>query len=405
VNTRESVGIALDSLRANKLRSALTLLGVIIGVSSVIAVMSLVQGLDRYVSAQLASAGLNVFSIDKVGVEFDLTKVNEKLKRRDLTPEDAAAIARSAASVETAVAERVTFTTIHRGAKSLNRVQVRGEEPGYMGVVDLPVERGRPLGEQDHRSRAAVCVIGSDVAENLFGSLDPLGRDLRVGAYPLTVVGVGQHKGSSFGASRDMYVLLPLTTYARLYGRNESVVINVRSRGLERFNQSQDEARGVLRARRHVRPGQPDDFEIVTPEMYMSLWHNLSGAIFAVIIGVSVISLVVGGIVIMNIMLVSVTERTREIGIRKAMGARRRDIRNQFLIEAVTLSAVGGMIGLVLGALSALLIGIATPLPSYVSPLAITLGLTTSTLVGVFFGAYPAVRAARQDPIDALRYE
>jgi putative ABC transport system permease protein len=179
----------------------------------------------------------------------------------------------------------------------------------------------------------------------------------------------------------------------------------VRSRSQSTFEQAQDEARAVLRARRHDRPGAPDDFEIVTPEMYMSLWRNLSGAIFVVILGVSAISLLVGGIVIMNIMLVSVTERTREIGIRMALGARRRDVLLQFLIEAVTLSGVGGVVGLLLGAGAALLIGLLTPLPTYVSPLAVALGLGTATLVGVFFGAYPATRAARQDPIEALRYE
>jgi putative ABC transport system permease protein len=183
------------------------------------------------------------------------------------------------------------------------------------------------------------------------------------------------------------------------------VTITVRSLGQEDFNTAQDEARAVLRARRHLLPGQPDDFEITTPSMYLDLWRNLSGAIFIVIIGVSVISLVVGGIVIMNIMLVSVTERTREIGVRKALGARRSDIRNQFLIEAVTLSVAGGFVGLLLGMFGSVLIGLVTPLPTFVSPLAVALGLTMSTVVGVFFGAYPATRAARQDPIEALRYE
>jgi putative ABC transport system permease protein len=249
-------------------------------------------------------------------------------------------------------------------------------------------------------------VIGDEVAKQLFEGRDPIGQDLRVGAWRLQVVGVGERKGSSFGASQDLYAIVPFETWQKMFGgRNESVTITVRSLGQEDFNTAQDEARAVLRARRHLLPGQPDDFEITTPSMYLDLWRNLSGAIFIVIIGVSVISLVVGGIVIMNIMLVSVTERTREIGVRKALGARRSDIRNQFLIEAVTLSVAGGFVGLLLGMFGSVLIGLVTPLPTFVSPLAVALGLTMSTVVGVFFGAYPATRAARQDPIEALRYE
>ncbi|MBI5708972.1 MAG: ABC transporter permease [Candidatus Eisenbacteria bacterium] len=405
MNVRESVGIALDALRANKLRSFLTLVGIIIGVASVIAVMSLVEGLDRYVSTRLSDAGSDVFFVDKVGVEFDFTRITERLKRRDVTVDDAAAIARAAPHVQAAVAERSAAATVRRGDRELRRVEARGVEPGYMAVSDLPVASGRPLGETDTRTRAAVCVVGHDVAGELFGSLDPIGRDLRVGRTRFVVVGVGERKGSSFGQSQDMYVLLPLATFLRLYGRNETVTIRVKAGGQESFTQAQDEARAILRMRRHVRPGAPDDFEIVTPEMFMSLWRNLSGAIFVVIIGVSAISLLVGGIVIMNIMLVSVTERTREIGIRKALGARRRDVLAQFLIEAVTLAAAGGVAGLLFGLLLTVLIGVASPLPLYVSPLAVALGLVMSTLVGVFFGAWPAARAARQDPIDALRYE
>jgi putative ABC transport system permease protein len=405
VNVRESVGIALDALRANKLRSLLTLVGVIIGVSSVIAVMSLVQGLDRYVASELASAGSDVFQVDKVGAEFDWLAMQDKLRRRDLTSDDAAAIARAARHVRAVVAERSAFAGVRRDARSLANVQVRGVQPGYMEVNDLPVARGRPLTATDETARAAVAVIGSEVADHLFGPLDPLGREIRVAGRRVVVVGVGERKGSSFGASQDMYVLLPFGAFERTWGRDESVTLGVRARSQSVFQQAQDEVRGILRARRHVAPGRDDDFEIVTPEMLTGLWRNLSGAIFVVILGVSVISLVVGGIVIMNIMLVSVTERTREIGVRKALGARRRDILAQFLIEAVTLASVGGAIGLGIGVALSLLIGLATPLPTYVSPLAIVLALAVSTGVGVLFGAWPAARAARKDPIEALRFE
>jgi putative ABC transport system permease protein len=391
MNIRESVGIALEALRANKLRSFLTLLGVIFGVSSVIAVMSLVQGLDQYVGQQLTSSGSNVFTIDKVGMTFDREKIEDMLKRRDLKARDAEAIGRAAEHVQAAVAELASAATLRRGTRSLRQVPVRGVQPGYMLVNDLPVDRGRPLTEIDAQTRALVCVIGDEVAKQLFEGRDPIGQDLRVGAWRLQVVGVGERKGSSFGASQDLYAIVPFETWQKMFGgRNESVTITVRSLGQEDFNTAQDEARAVLRARRHLLPGQPDDFEITTPSMYLDLWRNLSGAIF---------------IVIMNIMLVSVTERTREIGVRKALGARRSDIRNQFLIEAVTLSVAGGFVGLLLGMFGSVLIGLVTPLPTFVSPLAVALGLTMSTVVGVFFGAYPATRAARQDPIEALRYE
>jgi len=405
VNLRESAGIALGAIRAQKLRSFLTLLGVIIGVSSVIAVVSLVQGLNQYVARQLTSSGSNVFSVDKVGLAFDDLTFRDRMRRPDLTREHAALVAAAARHVAAACADRTTIATLRRGAKSLGSVEVTGFEPGYMQVNDLPVERGRALVESDELHHAPACVIGADVADQLFGGVDPIDREIRVREQSLVVVGVGKHLGSAFGQPRDLYVLVPLATFARLEGRIGSVEIKVRSRGTDDFEQAQDETRAILRAARHVRPGQPDDFEIVTPEMLLSLWRNLSGAIFIVIVGVALISLVVGGIVIMNIMLVSVTERTREIGIRKALGARRRDILFQFLIEAATLSSAGGIIGLALGILFSLLIGVITPLPVYVSPLAVVLGLVMATLVGVFFGSYPAARAARLDPIEALRYE
>ena len=405
MNVRESSGIALAALRANKLRSFLTLLGVIIGVSSVIAVMSLVQGLNQYVAKELISSGSNVFSVDQVGLVFDNLELNDRLRRPELTRAHAAAIARSARNVEAAVAERSAAAGVRRGTHSLRGVPVRGVEPDYMLVSDLPIAFGRPIVESDALTGGAVCVIGADVADELFRNLDPIGQSLRLGTQTLTVVGVGERKGSSFGQSRDLYVLIPLGTFERIWGRRGSVQIQVRSKDPAVMEQAQDETRAILRSVRHLRPGQPDNFEIVTPEMLMSLWRNLSGAIFIVIVGVSLISLVVGGIVIMNIMLVSVTERTREIGVRKALGARRRDILFQFLIEAVTLSAVGGVVGLGLGVLFALGIGVLTPLPVYVSPLSVVLGLATSTVVGVFFGSWPAARAARLDPVDALRYE
>ena len=405
MNTRESAGIALASLRANKLRSFLTLLGVIIGVSSVISVLSLVEGLNRFVSDQLMSAGSNVFTVDKVGLGLEWNTVRDRMKRRDLTPDDAAAIARLCPHVAESAAERSAVASARAAGHTMNGVGVRGVEPGYMELTDLAIDRGRPIGPTDARGQDAVCVIGSEVADKLFGVRDPISGDLRVGGRSLQVIGVGARRGAASGNPQDVYVLVPLTLFERMFGREGSVSIRVRSSSQNDFEQAQDEARATLRLRRHLRPGAPDDFELVTPSMVLGLWHTISGAIFLVTLGVSAISLLVGGITIMNIMLVSVTERTKEIGVRKALGAKRRDILGQFLIEAITLSAAGGAIGLALGVAFAVLIGVLTPFPTYVSPVAVVAGIGTSTLVGVLFGAWPAARAARKDPVEALRYE
>ncbi len=405
MNIRESAGLALEALRTHVLRTALTLLGVIIGVSSVIVVMSVVQGLDRYVADQVSSAGGDVFTIDRVGFEFDFTKVRDKLKRAPIDPDVAAIIQSVGVHIEAAVAGESSSKTIRSGRRQLRRVSVQGKQPGYMEVEDLPVARGRPLDARDEQSRASVCVLGADLLEDLYPNLDPLGSEIRIGSHRYTVVGIGERKGSSFGQSQDLYVLVPYSTWRKQNGRGGSAAITVKAKGPEHYAQAQEEARAILRTARGVRPGAPDDFELVTPEMYLGLWRNLSGAISIVIVGVSLISLLVGGIVIMNIMLVSVTERTKEIGIRKALGATRRDILTQFLIEAMTLSALGGAIGLLLGCGVTLLLGALTPLPAFISPVAVVLGLLSATLVGVFFGAYPAARAARLDPIEALRYE
>jgi putative ABC transport system permease protein len=232
-----------------------------------------------------------------------------------------------------------------------------------------------------------------------------VGREVRVGDRRFTVIGVGERLGPSFGQPRDLYCLIPLSTWQKIHGRTGSLTLSVKALGPEHFERAQDEVRSLLRVARGLRPGAADDFEVVTPDMYLGLYRDLSGALSIVLIGVSLIALLVGGIVIMNIMLVSVTERTREIGLRMALGARRRDILTQFLLEACTLSLAGGVVGLVIGGGFALLLGALTPLPAFISPLAVVLGVLMSTLVGVFFGAYPASRAARLDPIEALRYE
>ena len=405
MNLRESIGIALGGVRANKLRSFLTLLGIIIGVASVIAVVSFVEGLNQFVTQKLLNAGANVFVIDKYGFITSQEQFEEADKNPPVTLDDAEALRAGVRHASMVVASAGNRAPVRSGSKVMNAVSLRGRGEGYDLIDDVAIESGRHLSEFDDSERRAVVVLGPEVAEELFGKSDPLGRRVRIGRYEFEVVGVTKAKGKMFGQSQDRFVTVPVRTFMKYWQERGSLEISVKSVDQASLDLAQQEARNIMRARRHQRPGQPDHFGITTSETWLQLYRTLTGGIFVVSIGVAAISLFVGGIVIMNIMLVSVTERTKEIGIRKALGARRRDILTQFLVEATTLSLAGGLIGILLGASLALLVGAVSPLPAALSGTAILLGIVMSTAVGMFFGSYPAARAARLDPIEALRYE
>ena len=405
MNLRESMGIALGGIRANKLRSFLTLLGIIIGVASVIAVVSFVEGLNRFVTQKLLNAGANVFVVDKYGFITSQEAFDEASKNPDVTLDDADALRRGVRHASMVVAQAGSLAPIRYRNKVMKAVAVNGRSAGYDVVDDITIGQGRHLSELDDTERRAVAVIGPEVADELFGTLDPLGRLIRIDRYEFEVVGVTQAKGKIFGQSQDRFVTVPVQTFTKYWQERGSLALAVKSVDQASLDLAQQEARNILRARRHQRPGQKDRFGITTSETWLTLYRTLTGGIFVVSIGVAAISLFVGGIVIMNIMLVSVTERTREIGIRKALGARRRDILTQFLVESTTLSLSGGVVGILIGASLALLVGAFSPLPAAVSLGAVALGVFMSTAVGVFFGSYPAARAARLDPIEALRYE
>ena len=405
MNLRESSGIALGALRANKLRSFLTLLGTIIGVMSVIAVLSIVEGLNRFVAQKLLNAGANVFWVDSYGFvtsqeAFDAVKDNPPV-----TLDDADALRDGMRDAALVVAMADKQEPVHFREKLMKAVDVRGRSPGWEVVDDYAVEHGRQLAESDDDRRRLTCVVGSEVADELFPGLDAIGRQIRVGAESFEIVGVMESKGKLFGQSQDRFVTIPVRTFQKYKEERGNYQVAIKSPDQATMPVAQQEARVVLRARRHLGPLRPDNFGITTSENVLELYRTLTGGIFVVTIGVAAISLLVGGIVIMNIMLVSVSERTREIGIRKAMGARRRDILTQFMVEATTLSLAGGLLGVALGVGFALLAGAVSPLPSAVSVPALFLGIGMSLLIGIFFGSYPAWRAARLDPIEALRYE
>jgi putative ABC transport system permease protein len=401
----ENLRIALDALRANKLRSVLTVIGNVVAVMSVIAVVAVIDGMNTYVSEKVLEQGLKVIYIDKFGLITNEDAWREAMKRRDLTLLDAEALKGQSRLASEVVAQLETTKRVRAGRVELQNVRILGTTEGYETVGTYEIDQGRPLEDEEIAKRRPVCLLGSELAQQLFPVVDPIGQAVRVAGYELRVAGTVAARGNVLGQSQDNFVLIPFGQFQKIFGPHESVLILVRARTGADFERVQDEARVILRARRHVPIGKPDDFAITTSETYMSLYESLTKGIYAGTIGLVAISLLVGGIVIMNIMLVAVTERTREIGIRKALGARQGDLLSQFLSETVVLSFFGGLIGVLVGVVIALLIRITTPLPASIQPWSVAISLIVASSVGLFFGVYPATRAAKLDPIVALRQE
>ena len=405
----EAVRIAFQSLWANKLRSVLTLLGVVIGVAAVIAVVTFVNGINGYVGEKIFNLGADVFIMFKVSPA--VTNVDHYLegqKRKDLTMDDYRAVrAGCAHCLYVGAYARNLNGHVKYGEESLTDTQVQGMTPSVAITQDIDLDSGRMLVESDLENNSPVAVVGTDIVETLMPGVDPIGKEIRVDGWIYRVIGVGKKKGKTLGQSLDNYVLIPMTSWLKQYGSyNTNMRISAKAAGTGALLETaKDEARVVLRSRRHVAPDQPDDFDVETNSSLLSIWSNLTGTFFIAMIGIAAISMVVGGIVIMNIMLVSVTERTREVGIRKAMGARRSDVLLQFLIEAITLAVTGGVIGVLLGIAVAKGVTFAVGMPSVIKLWAVAAGLIVAASVGVFFGVYPARRAAMLDPIAALRFE
>ena len=404
----EAVKLALQSLWANKMRSILTLLGVVMGVASVIMVVTLVDGANTYVATKLVSHGADVFSVGRfpAGCCFSAEEYFKYQKRKILQYEDFQAVRDECAECTEVGSSISRSTKVSYNGHSSTDTDVRGITWTMVDLNNLDVVIGRGFTPTDDDVGAHNVIVGYDIVDNILGDGDPLGKEIRVDGVPYTVIGVGDRQGKTLGQSQDNWVAVPITTYMQTYGHNDALGIYVRSSGgAESMVIAEDKVRVLMRARRHNRPGQPDDFEIQTNDTFMEIWKQFSALFFDVIIGISSISLVVGGIVIMNIMLVSVTERTREIGVRKALGARQRDVLLQFLIESSTMSLVGGAIGVLIGVIAAKLVTIVVGFPATVQLWSVLIGLFMATATGVFFGVYPASKAARLDPVVALRAE
>jgi len=405
----EAIRISLLSLWANKLRSVLTLLGVVIGVAAVIAVVTFVNGINAYVAERIFRLGADVFIVGKMSaVVTNAEQFVEGQKRKDLTMDDFRAVEEGCTHC-TFVGAGITNLTGHLayGDQSSSDSFVRGFDANMQTVYDLDVVEGRALNETDVEHASNVAVIGQDILDNLFGGSDPIDKEIRIDGQMYRVVGLGKRQGKTLGQSLDNYAIIPITAYLRQYGaHNNSIHISGKAASTGApLEAAMDETRAILRARRHDRPGQEDSFAVETNASFLGMWSSISASFFIAMIAIAAISLIVGGIVIMNIMLVSVTERTREIGIRKAMGARSTDVLRQFLIESSTIALVGGVIGVLFGIMFAKGITFAIGMPSAIKLWAIGAALLVSASVGIFFGVYPAKRAAKLDPIAALRYE
>jgi len=402
----ETVLTAFAAIRANRTRSFLTSLGIMIGVMNVVTMVSLISGVNESVMGIFRSLGANSFVVSK----FPAANVNyeqylELMKREDFTAEDADAVAEACPSVEAVSPQAALSHKVRRGAESTKEILILGVTPEYQYISDSAVDDGRFFAWPESDRRRQVAVLGSTVRDHLFGGVDPVGREVVIDNRKFLVVGVMERMGEMFGQSMDDYVLVPFATVGKLFGERLMTRLSVKAKSAELLDQAMVETEQVLRQRRGLRAGDPNDFDIITQSQLVEMYQNLTRVTWIVMIGISAIALAVGGVGIMNIMLVSVTERTREIGIRKAVGARARDVAVQFLVEAAVLSALGGLCGLGVAAGLAWIIAAATPIPALVQPWSVAVALGVSIGVGVFFGLYPASKAARLDPIVALRYE
>jgi putative ABC transport system permease protein len=402
----ESATIALQAIWSNKLRSFLTVLGNIVAVTSIIAVVSLIQGMNAYVTnAIVTDVGADNFTIQRNPIVR--TAADEERVRRNppISMDDADAVRKYGDNILAVATQGNSRTKITYRNTTLNSVQIQGVSREYIHFSTFNAERGRPISPTEVDRERMVAILGYDTAEQLFGPADPIDKPIRIGNMLFRVVGVSEKKGSIFGESQDEFAVVPIGVFRKMFGSRMSLQILVKPRTPEVVKAAMDDATVAMRIERRLRPKEPDNFGMFSSDTLLGIYETATAGIFAILVGVVSLSLVVGGIVIMNIMLMVVSERTREIGLRKALGARRRDIMYQILTESVTLSTFGGVVGTLLGFGLANIISRLTPLPAAVQVWSVAIGIGITAVVGLTFGLYPAMRASRLDPIEALRRE
>ncbi|MCL4524290.1 MAG: ABC transporter permease [Acidobacteria bacterium] len=402
----DTLRLAFGALSAHKLRTALTLLGLIIGVTSLILVMTLIQGANAYVETKIANLGTDIFQVSKLPLATtDYREVMRAKKFRDVTLDDWYAVQDRCRNCVGVGAQLELPGRVNSDFQSMPDVSIRGQTANMGWISTLDIAQGRFFTESEQRAAAPLVILGDNVRERLFPRSDSIGKKIRVGGGEFEVIGEAEKIGTILGQSQDNFVIIPIDAFAKLYGTRRSLVLHVKALSKDSLTATQDEVRLILRGRRHTDPLAPDGFYFTTAETYLDLWRDISSVFFIVLVLISSVASIVGGIVIMNITLVSVTERTKEIGLRRSVGARQRDIARQFLVEVLAQCLAGGLTGVVLGFALALLLRQFTPFPAVVQGWVAIMGLALASLIALTFGVYPAIKAAKLDPVVALRSE